>query len=48
MLPIQPGDVPDTLSDTSSLSLLTGYAPSTDVRSGIRSFVNWYLSYYCN
>jgi len=28
------------------LKRLTGYAPQTDVRTGIRAFVEWYRDYY--
>ena len=44
-LPIQPGDVPSTWADTTSLKELTGYAPITDLEEGIRKFVAWYKSY---
>lgn len=42
LLPLQPGDVPDTFSDTSELTKATGYAPKTPVREGVRRFVEWY------
>ncbi|HEV7437267.1 MAG TPA: NAD-dependent epimerase, partial [Pseudorhizobium sp.] len=42
LLPLQPGDVPDTFSDTSELTAATGYAPSTTVREGVARFVAWY------
>jgi UDP-glucuronate 4-epimerase len=44
-LPIQPGDVPSTWSDTTALKELTKYAPVTDLDEGIRKFVAWYKSY---
>lgn len=43
---IQPGDVPATWADISLLKHLTGYAPSTDVRTGTEQFVRWYRDYY--
>lgn len=46
LLPLQPGDVPDTRADVSELQRDTGYAPSTPVSTGIRRFVDWYLDYY--
>lgn len=44
-LPLQPGDVPDTFSDTSELTRATGYVPKTDVQEGVTRFVEWYLAY---
>ena len=46
LLPIQPGDVPATFADTSELASLVGFAPRTDVREGVRRFVDWYRAYY--
>jgi UDP-glucuronate 4-epimerase len=45
-LPLQPGDVPDTFSDTSALENVVGYKPSTPISVGVRNFVKWYQSYY--
>lgn len=45
-LPMQKGDVPATWADATLLKQLTGYAPQTDVREGIRQFVTWYRDYY--
>ena len=46
MLPIQPGDVPKTWSDTSSLKKITNYQSYTSVEKGIKEFIKWYLEYY--
>jgi len=46
MLPMQPGDVPDTWADTTALSDAVGYAPSTPIETGVRNFVDWYLDFY--
>ena len=46
LMPMQKGDVPATWADATLLRELTGYAPKTDVREGIRSFVAWYRDYY--
>ncbi|MBA8883561.1 NAD-dependent epimerase [Dokdonella fugitiva] len=46
LLPLQPGDVPDTFADVAELSRDTGYAPSTPVEVGIGRFVDWYRAYY--
>ncbi len=46
MLPMQPGDVPDTEADTSELIAATGYAPQTSIEEGVGRFARWHLEYY--
>lgn len=46
MLPMQPGDVPDTYASVSALSDATGYRPTTKLQDGISQFVSWYRSFY--
>jgi UDP-glucuronate 4-epimerase len=46
LLPLQPGDVPDTFADVSALQRDVGYAPSTPIQTGIARFVQWYRAYY--
>ena len=46
LLPMQPGDVAITYADTSSLEKDFNYKPSTDLRTGLRKFVEWYKEYY--
>jgi UDP-glucuronate 4-epimerase len=46
LLPLQPGDVPDTYADVSDLVREFGYQPKTSVQDGIGRFVEWYKSYY--
>ena len=46
LLPLQPGDVPDTFADVEDLVRDVGYKPATPVEVGIRRFVDWYLEYY--
>ena len=46
MLPLQPGDVPDTYADVAELARDTGYAPTTPVEEGIARFVDWYRAFY--
>jgi UDP-glucuronate 4-epimerase len=41
-LPDQPGDVPLTNADVSKARRLLGYTPRTDIREGIKRFVEWY------
>ena len=45
MLPLQPGDVPDTEADVSELASVVGYKPVVTVEEGVRRFVEWYRSY---
>ena len=47
-LPMQPGDVPATSANTGALSEWVSFAPRTDVRDGVKRFVDWYVGYYGN
>ncbi|MFC5435729.1 NAD-dependent epimerase [Rhodanobacter umsongensis] len=46
LLPMQPGDVPDTWADVSALRREVGYAPGTSIEDGVARFAEWYRSYY--
>ena len=46
LLPLQPGDVPDSHADVSALTAAIGYAPNTPITTGVQNFVDWYLFYY--
>ncbi|WGZ94442.1 MAG: NAD-dependent epimerase [Candidatus Thiothrix putei] len=46
LLPLQPGDVPDTYADVDALVQDVGYRPSMSVDEGTRRFVQWYREYY--
>ncbi|MGM0634067.1 MAG: NAD-dependent epimerase [Pseudomonadota bacterium] len=46
LLPLQPGDVPDTWADASDLVRDMGYQPATPVQEGIDRFVAWYRDFY--
>ncbi len=46
LLPLQPGDVPDTHADVQALMDDVGYVPATPVEKGIQNFVDWYRAYY--
>ena len=46
LLPLQPGDVPDTYADVGALVQDVGYRPSMSVDEGTRRFVAWYREYY--
>ncbi len=43
---MQTGDVPATWANVSLLRRLTGFAPETNVREGVKRFVQWYREYY--
>jgi hypothetical protein len=45
-LPMQKGDVIATWADTTDLETTFGYKPFTPVKDGIKSFWDWYLSFY--
>ena len=46
MLPLQPGDVPDTYAEVDALVENVGYRPATPIEIGIEKFVSWYKEYY--
>jgi UDP-glucuronate 4-epimerase len=46
LLPLQPGDVPDTYADIDDLVNEIGYRPNTSIEVGVRRFVDWYKDYY--
>jgi UDP-glucuronate 4-epimerase len=46
LLPMQPGDVPDTYADVKDLVEDVAYRPATPVEVGVERFVNWYRDYY--
>ena len=46
LLPLQPGDVPDTYADVGALVQDVGYRPSMSVDEGTRRFVQWYRENY--
>jgi UDP-glucuronate 4-epimerase len=45
MLPMQAGDVVDTLASPALLEALTGFKPATPIEAGVKAFVDWYLEY---
>ncbi|MCR3755771.1 MAG: dTDP-glucose 4,6-dehydratase 1 [Sodalis sp. Psp] len=46
LLPMQPGDVLETIADTGVLYHTIGFKPQTPVTEGIKRFVDWYREYY--
>ncbi len=45
LLPMQPGDVPETSADMDALKAEIGFAPKTPIAEGISRFVEWYRAY---
>ena len=45
MLPLQPGDVPDTYADVNDLVKNLNYKPVMDIKQGVKNFVDWYKEY---
>ena len=45
-LPMQPGDVQRTESDTDALNKWIGFKPNTSIKDGVNNFVKWYLEFY--
>lgn len=46
LLPLQPGDVPDTYADVGDLVSEFDYKPATSVETGVSLFIEWYRNYY--
>ncbi len=46
LVPMQPGDVPETCADVDDLIRDAGFQPATPIEDGIRSFVAWYREYH--
>lgn len=46
MMPMQPGDVPETSAETQPLYDLVGFRPQTSVKDGVKNFVDWYRAFY--
>lgn len=46
LVAMQPGDVPVTYADTSALERDFGFKPNTSLRTGLRSFAEWYKEFY--
>ena len=42
---MQPGDVPETESDT-SLESWIGFKPNTSIKNGVKQFITWYRDFY--
>jgi len=45
LLPLQPGDVPDTYANVDDLVKEFMYKPSMSIKDGVKNFVDWYREY---
>jgi UDP-glucuronate 4-epimerase len=46
LLPMQNGDIPDTIADVSTLQADIEFVPTTTPRVGVNKFVEWYRDFY--
>jgi len=46
MLPLQPGDVPDTHANVDDLVEQFDYKPTTSIEEGVTQFIDWYCDYF--
>ena len=46
LIPLQPGDVPDTFADVTDLVEDFSYKPNTPVKTGVKKFVDWYKEFH--
>ena len=46
LVPMQPGDVPETCADIDDLMREVGFRPVTAIEDGVRKFVAWYRDYH--
>jgi len=46
MLPMQPGDVPETSADIEKSRRMLGFDPKVKIEQGIKEFITWYRDYY--
>jgi len=45
LVPMQPGDMPETCADVADLQAAVGFAPNMPIGEGVRRFVEWYRGY---
>jgi UDP-glucuronate 4-epimerase len=46
LVPMQPGEVPETCADIDDLIRDVGFKPAVPIEEGIRRFVAWYREFY--
>ena len=44
--PMQQGDVKETNANIDKLEKITGYKPQTNIKKGIKRFIDWYIQYH--
>lgn len=45
-MPMQDGDVKETWCDSEALFKLIKYQPNTDIKIGVKKFIDWYMDYF--
>lgn len=45
LMPIQPGDVPETYADIEKARSILGFSPVTSIEKGLESFIKWFKEY---
>ncbi len=46
LMPMQPGDVKETIADITATRRDFGFEPKTNIDEGLKNFVEWYKEYY--
>ena len=46
LLPMQPGDVEDTIADVADLEAAIDFAPATPIETGVTRYVAWFRDFY--
>jgi UDP-glucuronate 4-epimerase len=46
LLPMQPGDVPETYADVADLERAVGFRPKMSIAEGVRRFIDWFRIYH--
>jgi UDP-glucuronate 4-epimerase len=46
LMPMQPGDVKETIADITATRRDFGFEPKTNIEEGLKNFVEWYKEYY--
>ena len=46
LLPMQPGDVPETSADCTDLERAVGFRPQTAIEDGVQRFVAWFRDFH--
>ena len=46
LMPLQPGDVKESLADIEATRRDLGFDPKTDMREGLKNFIAWYKDFY--